>query len=86
MVWYLVGVAVELQAPTQPIYNEFSDSQILRTQFFAGLASTILSSLLMTRIIKSLIKRNVFNIMGACQGKDAEGAVEDDITTGYVHA
>ncbi|KAL3795453.1 hypothetical protein HJC23_000811 [Cyclotella cryptica] len=86
MVWYLVGVAVELQAPTQPIYNEFSDGQILRTQFFAGLASTILSSLLMTRIIKSVIKRNVFNLMGACQGKDAAGAVEDDITTGYVHA
>ena len=86
MVWFLVGVAFELQSPTQPIYNQFSDGQIMATQNLAGLASTLLSSLMAIRMIKTGIKRNMFNCMGACQGKDAEDTVEDDITTGYVHA
>lgn len=83
MVWYLVGVAVELQAPTQPIYNQFSDEQITVTQILAALTSTVLSSLLALRMIKTGIKSNCMG-MAACQGKD--GVMEDDITTGYVHA
>ena len=83
MVWYLVGVAVELQAPTQPIYNQFSDEQIMVTQILAALTSTVLSSLLALRMIKTGIKSNCMG-MAACQGKD--GMMEDDITTGYVHA
>lgn len=85
MVWFFVGVAIELQNPTQPIYNEFSDAQISTTQIMAGLASTLLSSLMAVRMIKTMIKRNMFNCMGACQGKDAE-TVDDDISADYVHA
>lgn len=86
MVWFLVGVAIELLSPTQPIYNQFSDAQIMTTQILAGLVSTLLSSLMALRMIKTVIKRNMFDCMGVCRGKDVGDAVEDDITTGYVHA
>lgn len=78
MVWYLIGVAVELHSPTQPIYNEFSDSQILITQILAALASTVLSSMLALRMIKTMIKRNLFNCLGSVE--------DDEISTDYVHA
>lgn len=80
MVWFLIGIAVELQNPTQPIYNQFSDGQIMSTQILAGLASTLLSSLMALRMIKTIIKS-----MGACQGNDSVDG-EEDITTDYVHA
>lgn len=83
--WFLVGVAIELQSPTQPIYNEFSDTQISTTQIMAGLASTLLSSLMAVRMIKTMIKRNMFNCIGSCQGKDAD-TVDEDISADYVHA
>ena len=86
MVWFLVGVAIELQSPSQPIYNEYSDAQITTTQIMAGLTSTLLSSLMALRMIKTAIKRNMFNCMGACQGNDSGDADEDEITSGYVHA
>ncbi|EED87363.1 predicted protein [Thalassiosira pseudonana CCMP1335] len=78
MVWYLIGVAVELHSPTQPIYNEFSDSQILITQILAALASTVLSSMLALRMIKTMIKGNLFNCLGSVE--------DDEISTDYVHA
>lgn len=86
MVWFLVGIAIELQSPTQPIYNTFSDSQIMTTQILAGLASTLLTSLMAVRMVNSAIKRNMLNCIGACQGKNAEDVVEDVVITGYVHA
>ena len=85
MVWFLIGIAIELQNPTQPIYNQFSDGQITSTQILAGLASTLLSSLMALRMIKTIIKRNMWNCMGACQGNDSVDG-EEDITTDYVHA
>lgn len=59
LVWYLLGVAIELHAPTQPIYNEFSDGAILATQVVAGLATLVLATLLGVRVMKTVIKHNV---------------------------
>lgn len=79
LVWYLLGVAIELHAPTQPIYNEFSDGAILTTQIVAGMATLILATLLGVRVMKTMIKHNLFNCGDAL---DKEG----EISTDYVHA
>ena len=35
-------MAIELHTPTQPIYNEYSDTAILTTQIVATVATTVL--------------------------------------------
>jgi len=79
LVWYLLGVAIELRTPTQPIYNEFSDGAILTTQIIAGVATLILATLLGVRVTKTMIKHNILNCGDVL---DEEG----EITTDYVHA
>lgn len=69
LVWYLLGVAVELHSPTQPIYNAFSDSAILATQVVAGVATTTLATVLGVRVTKTMIKGNLFT----CGGRLSEG-------------
>mmetsp|Transcript_8278 Transcript_8278/g.17726 ORF Transcript_8278/g.17726 Transcript_8278/m.17726 type:complete len:477 (+) Transcript_8278:481-1911(+) len=102
LIWYFVGVAVELHTPSQPIYNEFTDEQITATQATAAVASTIFFILFFIRMIKSIIKRNLFGcvgwkIRGAAADDDEEdeddiaGVVEaggagGEIRTGYVQA
>lgn len=87
LVWYLLGVAIELGAPTQPIYNEFSDGAILATQVVAGVASLVLATLLGVRVMKTMIKHNVLNCADALDGEDnVSDAGGGEIATGYVHA
>ncbi len=89
-------MAIELHTPSQPIYNEFTDEQITATQATAAVASTIFFIMFFIRMIKTIIKRNLFG----CLGWKGRGAVdeedEDDIAgdveaggeirTGYVQA
>ena len=81
-------MAIELHTPTQPIYNEFSDNAILTTQIVAGVATLILMTLLGIRIMKSMIKSNLFNCVEVLGGGDrsvvSDG--EEEISTDYVHA
>jgi len=95
VVWYMLGVAIELITPSQPIYNAFSDGAISVTQLVAYLATTILLVTLTARAAKTAIKLNLFNCVPALAGGDASASVvsEDDvsecknkITTDYVHA
>jgi len=79
LVWYLLGVAIELHTPSQPIYNEFSDGAILTTQIVAGVATLILATLLGVRVMKTMIKHNMFHC-GDVLDK------EDEISADYVHA
>lgn len=84
-----LGVAIELHEPTQPIYNEFSDGAILTTQIVAGVAATVLMTLLGVRVMKTMIKHNLFNCVGRLGGGDnASVATDEDggISANYVHA
>jgi len=88
--WYLLGVATELSNPTQPIYNEFSDREILFTQMVAYLATTVLMTILCVRIMKSAIKINLFNCVGKLAGchedTSTDNIADEKFTTDYVHA
>jgi len=88
LVWYLLGVTIELHEPTQPIYNEFSDGSILTTQIVAGVASTVLMILLGVRVMKTMIKHNLFTFSGRLGGDKSDVSTVDDggITADYVHA
>ena len=90
LVWYLLGVAIELHEPSQPIYNEYSDMAILATQIVAGVCSLVLMTLLGVRVMKTMIKHNLFNCVCALGGgKSVDSEDSDDhleISTGYVHA
>lgn len=87
-----VGVANELRSPSQPIYNEFTDEQITLTQAMAAIASTVLLTMLAVRMIKTVIKRNLFNCFGNSDGSVVSDDDDDDvvevgaISTGYVAA
>lgn len=90
LVWYLLGVAVELREPSQPIYNAFSDAAILTTQVVAWISTTILASVLGVRAMKTAIKYNLFNCMGRLGGADLDASTateeEDGLATDYVAA
>lgn len=91
LAWYLLGVATELHNPTQPIYNEFSDKEILFTQVVAYLATTVLMTVLCVRLMKSAININMFNCVGKLTGgchddTGTEDITDDNIITDYVHA
>lgn len=91
LVWYLLGMAIELHTPTQPIYNEYSDNAILTTQIVATVATTVLMILLGVRVNKTMIKYNVFDCVGTFGGcEDNESVVSEDkdggISADYVHA
>lgn len=97
LVWYLLGVAIELHDPTQPIYNAYTDGAILTTQIVAGVCTTLLMTMLGVRVTKTMIKYNVFNISGLLLrvggGGGGNGGAdtsvfseESEISTGYVHA
>ena len=82
-----LGVAIELHAPTQPIYNQFSDMSILATQIVALIAATVMMTMLGVRVMKTMINYNIFNCAGRLGGGDQSVATEEDeISTGYVHA
>lgn len=87
LVWYLLGVAIELHEPTQPIYNEFSDGDILTTQIVAGIASTVLMTMWGVRVMKTMIKHNLFDCGDRLEGdRSVPSMAVGEITTGYVHA
>ena len=89
LIWYLIGVAVELRDPTQPVYNSFSDAVILSTQIVAGMGATALSTLVGIRLVKAAIKRNWLGRMMEkihCGKKEEEEMEDGGISTGYVHA
>jgi len=82
-----VGVAVELHTPSQPIYNEFTDEQITATQATAAVASTIFFIMFFIRMIKSIIKRNLFGCVGwKIRGAAAEEEEDEDDIAGVVEA
>ena len=90
LVWYLLGVAIELREPSQPIYNEYSDMAILATQIIAVPCSFVLMTLLGVRVMKTMIKRNLFNCVCALGGGQSVVTEDSDdhleISSGYVHA
>jgi hypothetical protein len=90
LIWYLLGVAVELRDPTQPVYNQFSDAVILATQIVAGLGAAALATLVSIRLVKTAIKRNwvgaVVEKLNCGKGKEDEEVEDGGISTGYVHA
>lgn len=90
LIWYLIGVAVELRDPTQPVYNQFSDAVILSTQIVAGMGATALATLVGVRLVKTAIKRNwlgrVVEKLNCGKGKDDDLEEDGGISTGYVHA
>jgi len=90
LVWYLLGVTTELHEPTQPIYNAFSDGAVLTTQIVAGVASTVLMTLLGVRVMKTMIKHNLLNFGGRLGGDRSvcNSAMDDEgeIATDYVQA
>lgn len=90
LVWYLLGVAIELHEPSQPIYNEYSDMAILTTQIVAGVCSLVLMTMLGVRVMKTMIKHNLFNCVCALGGGQSMVSEDSDdhleISTGYVHA
>lgn len=90
LVWYLLGVAMELHEPSQPIYNEYSDMALLATQIVAWVSTLVLMTLLGVRVMKTMIKHNLFNCVGALGGGQSVVSEDSDdhleISTGYVHA
>lgn len=87
LVWYMLGVTIELQDPTQPIYNAYTDAGILTTQIVAGVSTTILMTMLGVCFNKTMIKYNVFNCANALGGNaDSVFTEEDEMSTDYVHA
>lgn len=87
LAWYLLGVSVELFSPSQPIYNEFSDAAILATQIVAGVATLVTVTLLAVRVVKTMIKDNLFKCVDAL-GRNSCGSTcgEDELGGDYVHA
>ena len=87
-------MAIELREPTQPIYNEFSDGAILATQIVALVATTLLMTMLGVRVMKTMIKHNLFNCAGRLGGgrnNDNDNSVVSEEVDGgigadYVHA
>ncbi len=90
LIWYLIGVAVELRDPTQPVYNQFSDAVILSTQIVAGMGATALATLVGVRLVKTAIKWNwlgrAIEKLNCGKGKDEDLEEDGGISTGYVHA
>lgn len=80
LVWYFLGVVVELHTPAQLIYNEFSKNAILATQVMAGVASLILLTVMGVRVVKMVIKNNEGRNTSVVSG--GEGGVSMD----YVQA
>lgn len=91
LVWYLLGVSVELSSPSQPIYNEFSDGAILATQIVAWVATLVTLTMLAVRVVKTMIKDNLFRFVDALAGTDCGSTCgstcgEDEVGADYVHA
>lgn len=90
LIWYMVGVAVELHEPSQPIDNEYSDNQIVLTQGVAGLSATILAAVLSLRVVKTIIKnRRLYRLPCGSLEDSASGDMQDGengIATDYVQA
>mmetsp|Transcript_35630 Transcript_35630/g.76904 ORF Transcript_35630/g.76904 Transcript_35630/m.76904 type:complete len:268 (+) Transcript_35630:947-1750(+) len=80
LVWYLLGVVIELHTLTQWIYNEFSKNAILATQVIAGVASLILLTVMGVRVVKMAIGNNEGSNTSVVSG--GEGNVSMD----YVQA
>mmetsp|Transcript_35184 Transcript_35184/g.74315 ORF Transcript_35184/g.74315 Transcript_35184/m.74315 type:complete len:391 (+) Transcript_35184:812-1984(+) len=87
LVWYLLGVSIELHTPSQPIYNEFSDRAILTTQVVALLSTLMLLTMLGVRVMNTFINKNLFNCVDTLGGGGDRSVVsEEDVGTDYVHA
>ena len=86
-----LGVSVELSSPSQPIYNEFSDGAILATQIVAWVATLVTLTMLAVRVVKTMIKDNLFRFVDALAGTDCGSTCgstcgEDEVGADYVHA
>lgn len=87
LVWYMLGVVIELCDPTQRIYNMFSDRAILTTKIMAALATTALMTLLGVRVMNTMTKKNLWGLGALLGGKSVANEEDDEeISTDYVHA